>query len=182
MADLRTESERLNLTSTGMWFVAGGVFVVVRAAMELADPVYWNPSSLFDYSAATLTTIAWIVTGVAFMLWSRTTPIRRGSMFLLMAGVGTAVSGIGNFLEDVLDLEFGELLFTYGGMIGAIGILLAAVAMLTVRSSLRWSALLLLTFLAGAVFPDNGGQFATGASLIPLGIWLFKYRPTLGSG
>lgn len=68
MADLRTESERLNLTSTGMWFVAGGVLVVVRAAMELADPVYWNPSSLFDYSAATLTTIAWIVTGVAFML------------------------------------------------------------------------------------------------------------------
>ncbi len=104
--------------------------------MEMADPVYWNPSSLLDYSAAVLTTVGWVVTGVALVLWWRTTPILRGSLFLLVAGVATAVSGIGNLLEDVLDIEFGEVLFTYGGMIGAVAILLAAVSMLTVRHRL----------------------------------------------
>jgi hypothetical protein len=161
-----------------MWFVGGGILVVARAIMEMADPVYWNPSSLLDYSAAVLTTVGWVVTGVALVLWWRTTPIRRGSLFLLVAGVATAVSGIGNLLEDVLDIEFGEVLFTYGGMIGAVAILLAAVSMLTVRHRLRWTALFLVTFVGGGIFPDSGGQFVSGASLIALGVWLVRYRPT----
>jgi hypothetical protein len=160
-----------------MWFVGAGILVVVRATIELAEPAYWNPSSVLDYSAALLTTVAWVVTGVAFILWWRTTPIRRGSLFLLVAGIGTAVSGIGNFLEDVLDLAVGEVLFTYGGEFGAYGVLLAAVSMLTVRHPLRWTALLLLAFLAGAIFPDSGGEFVSGASLIALGVWLLRYRP-----
>ncbi|MDH3305982.1 MAG: hypothetical protein OEO77_00480 [Acidimicrobiia bacterium] len=121
-----------------------------------------------------LTTVAWVVTGMALILWWRTTPIRRGSLFLLVAGVATAGSGIGNFLEDVLDIEFGETLFTYGGMIGSVALLLAAVSMLTVRHPLRWRTLLLLTFLGGGIFPDSGGQFVTGASLVALGMWLLR--------
>jgi hypothetical protein len=166
-----------DLRSTGMWFVGAGVLVVVRAVIELAEPMYWNPSSPLDYSAAILTTVAWVVTGVAFILWWRTTPIRRGSLFLLVAGFGTAVSGIGNFVEDVLDLKFGELLFTYGGMVGAMAVLVAAVLILTVRHPLRWTGLLLVAFVAGGIFPDSGGQFLTGASLVGLGIWLVLYQP-----
>lgn len=166
----------LTLRSAGMWFAAGGILVVTRAVVELADPVYWNPSSLLDYAAALLTTLAWVVTGVAFILWWRTSPIRRGSVFLLAAGIGTALSGVGNLLEDVFDLDFGELLFTYGGMIGAISVLIAAVSMLTVHSPLRWAALPLFTLLAGGIFPDDGGQFVTGVSLVALGAWLFRFR------
>jgi hypothetical protein len=162
---------------TGMWFLGAGILLVVRAVIELAEPAYWNPSSLLDYSAAILTTVAWVVTGVAFILWWRTTPIRRGSLFLLVAGIGTAAEGIGNFLEDVLDLAVGEVLFTLGGMIGVIAVLAAAVLMLTVRNPLRWSALLLFTFIAGAIFSDTGGEFVSGASLIVLGLWLVRYRP-----
>ena len=177
MQPAHTETFQPTLRLTGMWFVGAGILVVVRAVMELAEPVYWNPSSPLDYSAAILTTVAWVVTGVAFILWWRTTPIRRGSLFLLVAGIGTAVSGIGNFLEDVLDLAVGEVLFTYGGEYGAYAVLLAAVSMLTVRHPLRWTALLLLAFLAGAIFPDSGGEFVSGASLIALGGWLLRYRP-----
>jgi len=173
----RSESRQLSPRCPGVCFIAAGVLVVIRAAIEWADPVYWNPSSLLDYSAAVLTTVTWIVTGIAFTLWWGTTPIRRGSLLLLVAGIGTAVSGIGNFLEDVLGLEFGELLFTYGGMIGALAILLAAVSMLTVRHPLRWTALLLLTFVGGGIFPDSGGQFVSGTSLVALGGWLLTYRP-----
>lgn len=171
-----SESRRPGLRWVGVWFIAAGVLVVSRAVIEWADPVYWNPSSLLDYSAAVLTTVAWVVTGIAFILWWRTTPIRRGAEILLLVGVGTAVSGIGNFLEDVLSLEFGELLFTYGGMIGAIAALLAGVLVLTVRHPLRWTGILLFTFVGGGIFPDSGGQFVTGASLAALGAWLAMYR------
>ncbi len=174
------ESERTsyytNMRSAGIWFLLGGALALVRAVVELADPVYWDPLSVLDYAAALLTTMAWVATGVGFILWWRTTPIRRGAGLLLVAGIGTAVSGIGNLLEDVFDLEFGELLFTYGGMIGAIAVFAAAVLMLTVRDPLRWTAVLLLTFIAGGIFPDNGGQFVSGASLVGLGIWLLVYR------
>lgn len=171
------ETHRQNLRSAGVWFVGAGILVVVRATIELAEPVYWNPSSALDYSAALLTTAAWVVTGVAFIVWWRTTPIRRGSLLLLVAGVGLAVEGIGNLLEDVFDLEIGDLLFTIGGMAGAVSVLLAAIFMLTVRNPLRWSGLLLFAFLAGGIFADSGGQFVSGASLMALGGWLLRYRP-----
>lgn len=161
----------------GTWFVVAGALALARALVELADPVYWNPSSVMDYTAALLTTIAWVTTGVAFVLWWRTTPIRRGAALLLITGIGTAVSGIGNLLEDVFNVEFGELLFTYGGMIGAMAVLVAAVLILTVQDPLRWTGLLLVGFVAGGIFPDSGGQLLTGASLVGLGIWLVLYQP-----
>jgi hypothetical protein len=162
---------------TGMWFLAAGVLLSIRGAIEFADPVYWNPSSALDYSAALLTTMASVVTGVAFVLWWRTTPIRRGSWLLPVAGVQEVVSGIGNFLEDILDMEFGAVLFELGGAIGSYALLAAAALILTVRNPLRWSALLLITYIAGFIFPDIGGEFLSGASLVALGLWLVRYRP-----
>jgi hypothetical protein len=170
-------SRSTSMRSAGIWFIAGGALALARAAVELADPVYWNPSSVLDYAAALLTTMSWVVSGVAFVLWGRTTPIRRGAVFLLIAGISTAISGIGNLLEDVFNVEVGELLFTYGGMVGAVAVLVAAVLVLTVRDPLRWTALLLFGFVAGGIFPDNGGQLLTGASLVGLGTWLVLYQP-----
>lgn len=88
--------------------------MVTCEVVELADPVCWNPSSFLDYAAALLMSLSWVRTGVAFILWWRTSPIRRGSGLLLVAGIGTALSGVGNLPEDVRDLDFGELLFTCG--------------------------------------------------------------------
>lgn len=164
--------ETSSLGRTSVWFVFSGVLVTLRAAIELADPVYWEPSSFLDYSAAILTTVAWVVTGVALLSWWQSSPIRRGRLLLLIGGIGTAVSGVGNLLEDVFDVEFGELLFTLGGMVGAISILMGAVLVLTVKDSLRWTGLFLLAFIAGGFFPDDGGEFLSGASLGGLGLWL----------
>ncbi len=157
---------------TAVWFVASGVFVTLRAAIELADPVYWDPVSFLDYSAAILSTVAWVVTGIALVSWWRTTPTRRGAVLLLIGGLGTAGSGIGNLFEDVFDLEVGELMFTYGGLVGAVGILAGALLVLSVNSPLRWTGLFLFGFIGGSVFPDDGGQFLSGVSLLGLGLWL----------
>lgn len=167
---------RSALGRVGTWFILSGVLVAGRAVVELTEPVYWNPVSIIDYAAAILTTVAWVVTGVAFILWWQSKPARRVAVLLLVSGAGTAVSGVGNLLEDVFDIEFGEFLFTFGGMVGAIAILGAAILWLTVSDVMRWSGLFLVFFVAGSVFPDNGGQFLSALSLLALGLWLWLVR------
>lgn len=57
-------------------------------------------------------------------------------------------------------------------MLGAISLILAALAALSARSAYRWSGLFVLGLVAGSTFPDTGGEFLGGAALIGLGLWL----------
>ncbi len=170
--------DRPSLPPTGAWFLLSGVLVLARAGIELAGPTYWAPVTPMDYTAAILTTVAWVTTGTSFILWWRSTPIRRGAALLLLSGIGTAISGVGNYVEDVLNREWGGLLFSYGGMSGALAAILAAVLILTVRHPLRWSGLVILAFIAGGTFPDDGGQFLSALSLLGLGYLLVRSRST----
>lgn len=157
---------------TAVWFVAAGVLVTLRAGLELAGPVYWDPVSFLDYSAAILSTVAWVVIGMALFSWWRASPIRRGAVFFVIGAVGIVLSGIGNLLEDVFDMGFGELLYTFGGMAGAVSVLLGALLVLSVKSPLRWCGPFLFGFIGGSTFPDDGGEFLSGISLLGLGVWL----------
>ncbi len=160
------------------WFLLAGLLMVIRAAIELAEPVYYSPESLLDYSAVVVTSLALASLSAAlFSLW-RHSPLRRGAHFLLLAAIGTAVEAIGNFMEDAMGLAIGADLYSGGGMTGALGLLLAAVAMLTVPHRLRWVGLFLVTALGGSIFPDDGGLFLSGAALLGLGLWL-RRRPAL---
>jgi len=96
---------------------------------------------------------------------------------ILAAAIGIAVSAVGNLLEDVFDVSFGKTLFTVGGMSGSVATLGAAVLILTARHALRWTGLLLLAFIAGAVFPDDGGQWLSGVSLVLVGWWVLRLKP-----
>lgn len=155
-------------------FLAAGLLTVGRAAIELADPAYYNPLTLLDYTAAIGSTVAWGAMAVALFLWWRVTAHRRGAIFLLLAAVGVLVSSLGNLLEDVFNLGFGEFMFSYGGMIGAISLMAASVVAFAGWGQLRWSGLFLLGIVAGSIFPDNGGEFLIGASLIGFGFWLWR--------
>jgi hypothetical protein len=163
------------LKSVGLWFVAAGVLVLLRAAIELAEPAYWSPVSLLDYTAAILSSVAWAVTAIALFLWWRATPIRRGSLLLLIAAIAIAVGdSLGNLLEDIFDLEIGEWLFSNVGQISPLALMAAGIVILTVRGTYRWTGLFLLLAVAGSI-PDNGGQFLSGISLVGLGYWLYRY-------
>lgn len=159
--------------------MAAGGLVTIRAVIELAEPVYHSPVSFVDYSAVVLTTVAWLVAGWAVFLLSRRPPLRRVSLLLLAAAVGLVVEAIGNLLEDLLDVPFGGDLYVWGGIVGAIGLMVGSLVVLTVGHPLRWSGLFLLGVLAGGVFPDEGGQFLSGISLLGLGYWLIRYQPAL---
>jgi len=166
------DRSRSALKSVGFWFVAAGVLVLLRAVIELAEPVYWSPVSLLDYTAAILTSVAWAVTATALFLWWRATPIRRGSFFLLIAAIAIAVGdSLGNLLEDVFDLEIGEWLFTNVGQISPLALMAAGIVILTVRVTYRWTGLFLLLVVAGAAF----SAVLSGIALVALGSWLYRY-------
>lgn len=154
-----------------MWFGAAGLLVALRGVLEFADPVYYDPTTILDYSAAVLSSLAWLVLALALVLWWRLKPIGAGSFLLLLAAVGLTTSSVGNFLEDVVDVGVGEALFTCGGMIGAGSMLVGGLALLLVGES-RWLGVFMLGFVAGSIFPDDGGELLSGASLMALGYWL----------
>jgi hypothetical protein len=160
------------LKTVGLWFVAAGVLLLLRALIELAEPAYWSPVSLLDYTAAILSSVAWAVTAIALFLWWRATPIRRGSFLLLVAAIAIAVGdSLGNLLEDVFDLWIGEWLFTNVGQIGPFALMAAGIVILTVSGSYRWTGLFLLLYVAGAAFSD----VLSGIALVALGYWLLRY-------
>lgn len=162
--------------AAGVWFVVAGVLTSVRAGMEIGEPAYFDPVTLLDYSAAVLSSVAWAATAVALFLWWLRSPLRRGSLLVLLAAVGIAVSSVGNLLEDVIEVEFGEVLFSLGGMTGAVATLVAAVAIITADQKLRWSGVFMVLLIAGSVFPDDGGQWLSGFSLLAWGWWILRFR------
>ena len=164
------------LNGVSLWFVAAGALVLLRALIELAEPAYYAPVTLLDYTAAILTSVAWAATAVALFLWWRATPIRRGSFLLLVAAVTTLLGdSLGNLLEDVFDLEIGEWLFSNVGQVSLYALMAAGIVILTVRGTYRWTGLFLLLYIAGFTFPDDGGQFLSGISLLGLGYWITRY-------
>ena len=164
------------LNGVSLWFVAAGALVLLRALIELAEPAYYAPVTLLDYTAAILTSAASAATAVALFLWWRATPIRRGSFLLLVAAVTTLLGdSLGNLLEDVFDLEIGEWLFSNVGQVSLYALMAAGIVILTVRGTYRWTGLFLLLYIAGFTFPDDGGQFLSGISLLGLGYWITRY-------
>ena len=65
--------------------------------------------------------------------------------------------------------EIGEWLFSNVGEISGLALTAAGIVILTVSGTYRWTGLFLLLSMAGTVFPDDGGQFVSGLSLLGVG-------------
>ena len=167
---------RQRVVRTGFWFIASGALTLVRAAVELTEPVYHDPVSLLDCTAVVLTSAASGALAVALYSWWRTDPFSRLSIIVLVAAIAIAAESLGNLLEDGFGSEFGATLYNNGGLIGAVALIVTAVVALATATSMRWSGLFLLVSLGGAIFPDNGGLWLTGASFLGLGLWIIR-RP-----
>lgn len=167
---------RQRVVRTGFWFIASGALTLVRAAVELSEPVYYDPVSSLDDAAVVLTSAAGGALSVAFYSWWRTAPFPRLSIILLVAAIGIAAESVGNLLEDGFDSEFGATLYDNGGLVGAVALIVTAAVALSTATSMRWSGLFLLASLGGAIFPDDGGLWLTGAGFLGLGLWMLR-RP-----
>ena len=162
---------RKSLRPVAVLFGIAGVLTLIRQVIQHTDPAYYDPVTTLDYAAAWLTSIAGGTTAVAFALWWRRSPIRRGSWLLLVASLGWALSALGNVLGDVFDMSVGEDLWAAGSVGFGVTLVAGAVA-LTVNSPYRWSGLFLIGYAAGWGFPDSGGLWLSGASLVAMGHWI----------
>lgn len=165
---------RQKVVRTGFWIFASGALTLVRATIELTEPVYYDPSSLLDYTAVVLTSAASAALSAALYSWWRAAIFPRLSILLLIAAIAIGAESMGNLLEDGFDSEFGATLYNNGGLIGAVALLITALVALATATPLRWSGLFLLASLGGAIFPDDGGLWLTGASFLGLGFWMIR--------
>ena len=116
-----------------------------------------------------------VVTGIALILLWRNPPVKRGSLFLLFAGIGAIAEGVGDLLEDAFGVEDAVWLFFGGGLLMMASLIIAGVAALTVRSPRRWSGLFLLFAAPGAML--GFGAVMLGVSWILFGLWIvYEHR------
>ncbi len=69
-------------------------------------------------------------------------------------------------------MQIGADLYNFGGDVGPIAFIAVAILALSVAHPQRWSGVFLLGYVAGFVFPDNGGGFFSAAALIGMGYWM----------
>ena len=162
--------------STAIWFgVAGVLTLLTWVIFTTSDPAYYDAATLTDYVAVVGLTGSFVVTGIALMLLWRDPPVKRGSLFLLLAGIGAVAVGVGDLLEDAFNIEDAVWLFFGGGLLMMVSLIVAGVSALTVRSPRRWSGLFLLFAVPGGLL--GFGAVMLGVSWILFGLWLvFEHR------
>jgi hypothetical protein len=162
--------------SAAIWFgVAGVLSLFTWVIFTVSDPVYYDASTLTDYAAVVGLTGSFVVTGIALILLWRNPPVKRGSLFLLLAGIGAIAEGVGDLLEDAFGVADGVWLFFVGGLLLMTSLIVAGVAALTVRSPRRWSGLFLLFAAPGAML--GVGAIMMGVSWILFGLWIaYEHR------
>ena len=165
-----------NLCGPAVLFGLAGALTLAREVVGLADPAYYDPVTGLDYAAAWLTSLAGGVAAVALFVWWRRSPVRRGAWLLVIAAVAFVMSAFGNLAGDVFDIEVGDTFWT-AGIFGFGATILAGAAALTVNDPYRWSGLFLIGYAAGWSFPDAGGLWLAGTSLIAMAYWITRASP-----
>lgn len=159
--------------AAGVWFVVVGVTAVtlyVLAEIVLGETDYYDARTFGDYATVAIVTSILVLNGIALLLLWRDPPVARGSVFLLLAGIGAIAEGVGNLLEDVFGIEEAVWAFFGGGMLYMVSLLIAGVAALTVVSPNRWSGLFLLLGIPAGML--GFGWVITGISWLVFGSWI----------
>ena len=155
--------------------IFGGFAYIARAGIEFINPEYWNPKSYIDYLAVILTSLQDILLAAILFTMLKLVPDRRElkkkiwSLTITISAFGSLVSGIGNFLEDAMSFkQVGSFMFTYGGLIGGISLMIVFGFSLTIAElRKRWAWFYLIPLVSVIMFSDFGG-FITGAALLIL--------------
>lgn len=153
----------IQICAIAWWLVWVG-----RAALEYADPIYWDPDRLLDYIAILGTSLAFLfLSGILWALYRRNplpTSIKqqlwREGMVLVI--VLAAVVSVSNIVDDALGVKAIEVVYGYGGLGMMLGLLLATLGAFLhdeTRFRVGW---FLLACVLGIVFADNGGWFVVG--------------------
>jgi hypothetical protein len=163
--------------AAGVWFGVAGALTLTLSLLAVSlfdDAAYYDAESFGDYFVVVSLTSIFLLTGVALIVLWRDPPVRRGSVFILLAGPGAVASGLDNLLEDVFSVESAVWAFFGGRLAIMASLIVAGLAALTVDSPRRWSGLFLLLGVPGAL--TGFGLVIMGVSWILFGLWLVYQR------
>ena len=165
----------MNRVAAVLFGAAGILTLLATAVYTFYEPTYYDASTFGDYLSVVLLSAALVMTGVALVVLWRDPPVQRGSVFLLLGGIGAAAMGMGNLLEDTFDVEAGVWGFFGGGIALLVSLIIAGILALTVVAPRRWSGLFLLFAAPGATL--GFGLVMMGVSWILFGLWLaYEHR------
>lgn len=161
--------------TTAAWFGAAGVLSLFTwVIFTIAEPTYYAAASVTDHLSVVGLSTALVVTGVALISLWRDPPLRRGSSFILLAGIGAVAEGLGNLFEDTFGVEAAVWAFFGGGILLIVGLFAAGIAALTVPSPRRWAGLFLLFAVPGGMLGFGGVMM--GTAWILLALWIVSER------
>ncbi len=148
-------------------FVAVGILWCVRSLQSLAEPEYWDPVSVADWLAVFSFSAALFALAVALPLLARIIGGRAVFWVSFVPAAGAAVSGVGNLLEDALQLGAGNVFYVVGGLVFWVGLLVwTLVVAVTAVGRRRLMALGVVVTMIGLVLYESGG------GVLVLGAWL----------
>jgi hypothetical protein len=151
------------MNATPLAATAGALWIL-RAGVGLADPLFYDPSTLIDYSAVLLTTLASVATGLA-ILAARPRLGRVGRILAFIPATALITRGVANLFEDAFGVKALGALFGIGGAFMMLGLLLTTGAAL-VEPEDRKLGLGLLAFTVATLLPDEAREWAQGAAML----------------
>ena len=131
-----------------------GLIVLVWHISSLSDPAYYDPQTITDYVAPILAEIFFLAAAYTYVVWWRVTPVRRSALMLLGAAVGFVLWSVGNVLEEIMRIKFGEDVYFVGAGLAIVLTAIAGVVTLTAPNRWRWTGLVLLTITASFLLED----------------------------
>lgn len=128
-------------------FASAGVAFTSRGIMDLGDPAFANPKSLFDYSAVIGTTAAMMLLGIGLALVTRGGGLKGRARSIVWVPIAAlTLSGTANLLEDAFGVSALGIMFGIGNLFVVVGLLATGISAVIDRrntGALRWLILAL---------------------------------------
>ena len=148
-------------------FTFVGVVWCVRSLQSFADPQYEDPVSASDWFAVFSFSAALFATALALPLFAQMIGGRAVFRVSLVPALGAALSGLGNLLEDALQIGFAGLFYGVGAGLTGVGLIAFTVAVAVAgrgRRRLR-AAVPAATLIGWSLFESGGGVLILAAWL-----------------
>ncbi len=157
-------------TATSAWFVVAAAAILIRSALELVEPSYYDATTLLDHAAVVSQSLGGLATGVGLLLLWRDPPVARARPFLLLGGLGAISMALGNLLEDTFGVADAVWAFFGGGVVMMLSLLVGGAIALASRVPGRAVGAFLLFAAPGGMLGFGGIMMAVAWLL--LAAWL----------
>ena len=141
----------------------------MRSLQSFADPEYTDPGTVSDWFAVFSFSVALLATAVALPLLARSTGGGQAVLRVsLIPATGAAIAGLGNIIEDALQVGFAGWIYGIGAGLMGLGLIVFTLAIAVAgRGRPRlFAAIPLATLVGWSLFESGGGVLILAAWLV----------------